>query len=378
MILYILSQEKKKRGLTTTQIYKRGKEIFREVFPKNKITVLRYLNTMRGYLVDKEKRYWFLLEDYQLEKEGSTKISVGEFIAKFDINGIQQHLNHEKIFHGIFLLDDIVIYGLHPYVRKYCLHPDVKEIYGNKIDEITENLKRVYDEIRALNNGAIIFKGVISKYEKNYSVYSKYFGSERDVECLKFSRNLLNILRYIVLVFAIKKLTEINPPYQLEEFVTNLDELVKEEIGLGGLEINTSMIKHYPRSIVSRSNKFFLLLLAVKPNNEMPYLLYTYSNGEIGIHPLYLAPLAEIMKKFFYRKRDSKKIKDRLAEIRFTGEIYELLYKDIRDILEMLLWMDYTNRYPPIIVINPLKKNIKKEVRKRFAEEIINFLSGKI
>lgn len=378
MILHILSLEKKKRGLTTTQIYRKGKEIFGEAFPKNKITVLRYLNTMRGYLVDKEKRYWFLLEDYQLEKEEGTKISMGELIAKFDIDGIQQHLNHEKIFHGIFPLDDIVIYGFHPYVRKYCLHPDVKEIYGNKIDEITENLKRLYEEIRALNNGAIIFKGVISKYEKNYSVYSKYFRSKRDAESLKFGRNLLNILRYIILVFAIKKLAEINPSYQLEEFVTNLDELVKEEIGLGGLEINASMIKHYPHSIVSRSDKFFLLFLAVKPNNEMPYLLYTYSNGEIGIHPLYLAPLAEIMKKFFYRKRDGKKIKDKLAEIRFTGEIYELLYKDIRDVLETMLWMDYTNRYPPIVVINPLKRSIKKEIGKRIAEEVINFLSGKI
>lgn len=335
-IIYILSLEKKGKGLTTTQIYKKGKERFGEDFPKNKTTVLRYLNTMYEYgIVDKKKWYWYLT--------GDSQIKTGEVVAKFDIENIRESLKYKNQFHDTLFHNEITIYGICPFIEKF---------YRNRFNEILENLKRIYEEFVKLNNFAII-KKLHSKYEKNYSAYSSLCIGKKTIENLKFNRNVINIIRLIVVVFVIRQLQEILLHSKKQDIIKNLKEI---EIKLENIYFDISQVDIFRGDLSTVSDKLYLLFSSLRINkNGKP--LFIEESGSVVIHPSQWVPLAKIIKKCFYKKRAQGDIVDDLKKTRFKDNLIEMINKDITDMKDYIfLYIYHDSPSFPIVVINPMKE----------------------
>jgi len=72
--------------------------------------------------------------------------------------------------------------------------------------------------------------------------------------------------------------------------------------------------------------------------------------------------MARIMKKCFYKKRNEGEIINGLKNVKFTTEIYQMLYGDTKDIIEyMVPYVYYKSFVFPVIVINPIKEKKFKE-----------------
>jgi len=337
-IIYILYLERNKHGLTTKQIYKRGKELFGNDFPKNYTTVLRYLNTMLEYgKVGKYKKYWSLKDE---------KIAMGKVLAKLDIESIQKCLEYENQFYGSITLENMTIYRVSQYVR---------EFFEDDFIEIVENMKEIYKKLEELNSFAIVEKILRSKYEKDYLVYEKYYVGKKIIENLKFNRNLINILRFTIIVFTVRKLQkELIGHQKVIETIENLKKGKIPEIRLGGIDFDLSQIGKYRMNSPYASKKFFFLFAITKINERLPPLLIE-KNNTVRIHSSYLVPMV-------YKKRTEGEIINGLKNVKFTSEIYQMLYGDTKDIIEyMVPYVYYKSFVFPIIVINPIKEKKFKE-----------------
>jgi len=342
-IVYILHSDKSKRGLTTKQIYKKGKEIFGNDFPENPITILRYLNTMLDSgKVEKYKKCWKLKD---------VEITMQKVLAKLDIDNLQRSIGYENQFYGILPFGIVTIYRASRYLN---------EFYKDEFAEIMKDIAENYRRIEELNSLAIIRKILASKYENDYLFYERYWAGKKNIKNLKFNKNLINTLRLIIIIYTMQKLQrELSDNKKLLEMLENLKKGGILKIELGGIKIEIPKTSEYnPGTWLSE--KFFFLNLVTKVDEKAPSLLIEKDNT-IRIHTSYLLSMAKIMKILFYKKRTEGKIMSELKDVKFAKEIYELFYGDMKDITEyMVPSVYYKHPASPIVVINPMKEERSK------------------
>jgi len=342
-IVYILHSDKSKRGLTTKQIYKKGKEIFGNDFPENPITILRYLNTMLDSgKVEKYKKCWKLKD---------VEITMQKVLAKLDIDNLQRSIGYENQFYGILPFGIVTIYRASRYLN---------EFYKDEFAEIMKDMAESYRRIEELNSLAIIRKILASKYENDYLFYERYWAGKKNIKNLKFNKNLINTLRLIIIIYTMQKLQrELSDNKKLLEMLENLKKGGTLKIELGGIKIEIPKTSEYDPG-TWLSEKFFFLNLVTKVDENAPSLLIEKDNT-IRIHTSYLPSMAKIMKILFYKKRTEGKIMSELKDVKFAKEIYELFYGDMKDITEyMVPSVYYKHPASPIVVINPMKEERSK------------------
>jgi len=344
-IVYILHSDKSKRGLTTKQIYRKGKELFGNDFPENHITILRYLNTMLDSgKVEKHKKCWKLKD---------IEITMQKVLARLDIGNLQKSIDYENQFYGILPFGIITIYRVSEYLN---------EFYKDELAEIIKDIAENYRRIEKLNSFAIIRKILVSKYENDYLFYERYWAGKKNIKNLKFNKNLLNTLRLITIIYTMQKLQkELSDNKKLLEMLENLKKGKTPEIELRGIKIEIPKTnEHDLGTLILTSEKFFFLNLVTKVDEKAPPLLIEKDNT-IRIHTSYLPSMAKIMKILFYKRRTEGKIMSELKDVKFAKEIYELFYGDMKDITEYIVpSVYYKHPASPIVVINPVKEEKAK------------------
>ena len=208
-IVYVMASSKKK-GLTTKEIYKRGRKLFLNDFPTNKITVLRYLNTMLQYdMVQKIGWYWFLRE---------TKVPFKEIIAKLDIKSIEESLKFEnEQLHRVIVFPNVALYGASPFLET---------LFEKEFKKLLKDLEKVYKKLWELNINAVIL------------------GTSQDDLNKLIDKNLSEIDRMIIMTLSL-----VTMKYLYSEFVD-------KELNISGEEIKFLQIINAPnKKLFIRENE---------------------------------------------------------------------------------------------------------------------------
>jgi len=324
-IIYILTLSEKKK-LTTKEIYQKGKEVFGDEFPKNKITVLRYLNTMLEYgMVKKDGWYWNLV---------NSKIPIEEIVAKLDIESIKESLKYKDgTYNGIVAFPDISLYNVSPLVKKY---------FEKELSKIIGDLKKISDKVYELNMKAI---------EKHIEMHEKI---EEDQTLTTFDKWIIHSIGIVLTVTIMKSFIAQLLPSNFEEWVTRYkkEANITDEV----LFLEQKMLKY--------------LFLKSPPTS-----IFIRDSDGIKLSTPFIMPMAALLKKF-HPEKSKEWLINRLTKYRCSEKIMEKIHEDIRDFATVVRASKYY-AFSPTIVINPRmrKKLIRKEqLPSNYKELLHNFL----
>jgi len=321
-IVYILALSEKKK-LTTREIYRKGRELFLDEFPKNRITVLRYLNTMLYYgIVEKDGWYWYLKDP---------QIYIGKIVANIDIENLKEALKFEDghPYCSILAYPEIAFYEVSPFLEEYFK----KEIKG-----IVKKFLTTYEKLRKLNKKAI---------QRYYSDFEEEL--LKDSQLSEFDKHVIRVVFHI---FKMHYAREV-----LGDLVSDgtiklaFPETWKENYELTPEEI--SLIDDYRIQVLPKDFDCIV-----------PYFVLD-ENNEIKINTSMVIPIAKILQKHFYKNKNLNEIIHKVKNYRVKKVVIEKLGRLIPKFCTAFLLSFITN-FNPIIVINPLRRNMIVKDRNKF------------